>query len=217
MYFQSTDPGQSPGSIWGHAVSDDLVRWRRLNRTGVKGSSGGGVALPHGASTRMNNLTRLWNAAVFASVPTFPPSTPPGVGLSVWHSDDDELSDWAVWRNGSCNGTTAPDGARTGVICPSMVPNDVLAGYIGDNYVWKEQDANTKASTFFLLSGSNKCPSSTPWCGYGYKGSTPQALLFRCTPPMPLLPTTVLAFQVVSIVSLLLCVFGFLTFTVIFL
>ena len=46
MYFQSSDPGQSIGSIWGHTSSPDLVHWQRLQRTGMRGSSGGGVALP---------------------------------------------------------------------------------------------------------------------------------------------------------------------------
>jgi sucrose-6-phosphate hydrolase SacC (GH32 family) len=45
MFFQSNDPGQSLGSVWGHATSDDMVRWKRQNRTGIKGSSGGGVSL----------------------------------------------------------------------------------------------------------------------------------------------------------------------------
>ena len=93
LYFQSTDPGQSLGSVWGHAgwtissdvifclhiqaislpypvlllthallVSEDLVRWRRLNRTGVKGSSGGGIALPPNAPTRDNPVTAHWKA-----------------------------------------------------------------------------------------------------------------------------------------------------------
>ena len=69
MYFQSQDPGQSVGSIWGHTVSRDLVRWKRLNRTGVKGSSGGGVWLPPESQTHATPTTAAWNAAVFASVP----------------------------------------------------------------------------------------------------------------------------------------------------
>ena len=77
MYFQSNDHGQSPGSIWGHATSTDLVHWTRQNRTGVKGSSGGGVSLPADLPTHAANITTSsWNAAVFASVPMY-------VGLSV--------------------------------------------------------------------------------------------------------------------------------------
>lgn len=71
MYFQSTDPGQSPGSVWGHAVSPDLVRWTRQNRTQIKGSSGGGISLPPQSATRQSLTTAKWNAAAFASVPTY--------------------------------------------------------------------------------------------------------------------------------------------------
>lgn len=70
-------------------VSDDLVNWKRVNRTGVKGSSGGGVSLPADGPTRRSNTTAGWNAAVFASVPMYPQN--PAVGLTVWHSDDEEL------------------------------------------------------------------------------------------------------------------------------
>jgi hypothetical protein len=39
-----------------------------------------------------------------------------------------------------------------------------MAGYIGDNYVWKEQGSDGNWS-FFVLSGTNRCPASKPWCG----------------------------------------------------
>eukprot|EP01051_Picozoa_sp_SAG22_P005055 SAG22_NODE_289_length_12942_cov_6.674531_5_plen_76_part_00 len=48
LYFQSANPGQKHPSEWGHAVSPDLVRFKRLQRTGIRGSSGGGVSLPVG-------------------------------------------------------------------------------------------------------------------------------------------------------------------------
>lgn len=69
LYFQSNDPGQSLGSVWGHAVSPDLVRWTRMNRTGVKSSSGGGISLGSRVQTRAKGLpTEKWRAAVFGSV-----------------------------------------------------------------------------------------------------------------------------------------------------
>ena len=46
MFFQSSDPGQSGASDWGHTSSPDLARWKRMPRTPIRGSSGGGVALP---------------------------------------------------------------------------------------------------------------------------------------------------------------------------
>jgi hypothetical protein len=125
MYFQSNDPGQSVGSVWGHAVSPDLVHWKRLNRTSVKGSSGGGVWLPPDSQTHATPATAAWNAAVFASVPMYPPAVHPGVGLSVWHSDDPGLVEWSVFAGGSCQGTLNASGGQTGVICPAMVPDEV--------------------------------------------------------------------------------------------
>ena len=109
MFFQSTDPGQSAGSIWGHAMSPDLVRWRRMNRSGVRGSTGGGVALD-----RESGPAR---AAIVASVPIFPPRVP-AVGLSVWLSNDENLTTWSALENGTCAGTTSP---TSGMICPKMV------------------------------------------------------------------------------------------------
>ena len=173
LYFQSNDAGQSVGSVWGHATSPDMVSWTRRNRTGIKGSSGGGVATPAGF---VGADGAPWRAAALASVPVYPPRVP-AVGLSVWHSQDDHLASWTVYEGGSCPGTTSN---TSGVICPEMVPHAVRAGYIGDNYVWKEETPpNAGNWTYFAVVGTNKCPPAVPWCGYAYADATPQALLFR--------------------------------------
>ena len=54
-----------------------------------------------------------------------------------------------------------------------------MAGYIGDNFVWKEQGVSGNWS-FFVLSGTNRCPKSKPWCGYADPDASAQAILFRC-------------------------------------
>lgn len=170
MYFQSQNPGQQRGSEWGHAISQDLVNWKRLNRTGVRGSSGGGVALPAGVGGGVGGQD-AWRAAVFTSAPDYPQQDP--VGLSVWYSEDHDLLAWQPYtgKSATCNGSFA-----AAVVCPGMVPDSVGAGYIGDNYVWE-----AITGTYYLLSGSNKCIENNgkPWCGYGSATSTPQALLFR--------------------------------------
>ena len=117
MYFQSEGPGSEPtptSHAWGHARSTDLVHWTRGNRTQINGSSGGGVALPEGFRSADGGA---WRAVALAKQ---------AVGLSVWYSEDTTLERWAV-VNGSGSG-----------ICPGMVPDNVHAGYIGDNYAWYE-------------------------------------------------------------------------------
>ena len=111
MFFQSNDPGQGLGSIWGHASSPDLVHWTRMNRTGIRGSSGGGVSLPTGTAAHND-----WRGAAFASVPLFPPKHP-AVGLSLWYSTDEDLTSWKLYQGqpGECAGTLGPNSA---VICP---------------------------------------------------------------------------------------------------
>lgn len=52
-----------------------------------------------------------------------------------------------------------------------------MAGYIGDNYVWHELQTDG-TDKYYVLSGSNRCPTTAPWCGYNYANTTPQALLF---------------------------------------
>lgn len=132
-----------------HAISQDLVSWRRLNRTGIRGSSGGGVALP--AGTVGAGSQDRWRAAVFTSAPKYPQPDP--VGLSVWYSehseDEDDLLAWQPYtgKSAACNGSFA-----AAVVCPGMVPDSVGAGYVGDNYVWRAENG-----TYYLLSGSNKC------------------------------------------------------------
>jgi hypothetical protein len=178
LYFQSNDPGQPPpvGSIWGHATSPDMVRWTRMARTGIKGSSGGGVATPAGF---VGADGAPWRAVTLASVPAYPPRRP-AVGLSVWHSEDAHLANWTVYDpgpgGGGCAGTTS---GSSGVVCPALVPDQVRAGYIGDNYVWKEEAPPLSGNwTYYALSGTNKCPVVEPWCGYAFEDATPQALLF---------------------------------------
>ena len=175
MFFQSNNPGQSLGSEWGHAISPDMVNWKRQNRTGIKGSSGGGVSLPRGTTDHPD-----WRGAAFASVPIDPPRHP-AVGLSLWFSTDEDLSTWQLYEGheGECAGTTGTTPSSSAVICPSIVPNSTRAGYIGDNYVWKE--GPDSSPTFYLLSGSNRCAEGSNWCGYGAKGSTAQGLLFSST------------------------------------
>jgi hypothetical protein len=120
-----------------------------------------------------------WRAAAFASVPLNPPRPPKGVGLSLWTNADPGLAGgaWELYEKGTCFGTLSN---TSGVICADMVPDSVQAGYLGDNYVWKEADPDG-GWVFYVLIGSNKCPAAQPWCGYADAGATPQALLFKST------------------------------------
>lgn len=174
MYFQSADPGQSIGSIWGHAHSPDLVHWDRLPRTGMRGSSGGGVSLP----ADFEPPTELTGARAIAisSVPMSPSLNPP-TGLHLWYSTDEQLLNWTEYRNES---SVQPSTNATCVICPADVPAAYSPGYIGDNYVWSER-RHDGSYEFFVLSGSTRCADGHPWCSYqGIGGNaTAQAFVFR--------------------------------------
>eukprot|EP01051_Picozoa_sp_SAG22_P001944 SAG22_NODE_82_length_21749_cov_10.719769_1_plen_626_part_00 len=174
MYFQSSDPGQSLGSIWGHTSSPDLVHWQREKRTGMRGSSGGGVALPKGFVPPPELAGA--RAVAVSSVPMAPSLNPP-TGLHLWYSRDEKLLNWTEYRNDSSvqNNTNA-----TCVICPEDVPAMLRPGYIGDNYVWVETGPGSETA-FYVLSGSTRCAAGHPWCSYSGLGggSTAQAFVFK--------------------------------------
>eukprot|EP00656_Telonema_subtile_P007964 TRINITY_DN13743_c0_g1_i1.p1 TRINITY_DN13743_c0_g1~~TRINITY_DN13743_c0_g1_i1.p1 ORF type:complete len:632 (-),score=111.27 TRINITY_DN13743_c0_g1_i1:91-1986(-) len=177
MYFQSSDPGQAPGSIWGHAVSPDMVHWTRMPRTGMRGSSGGAVALPEDF-TPPAELHEA-KAVALSSVPMSPSQDPP-TGLHLWYSTDDQLMEWTEYRNESSvqNSTN-----QSCVICPEDVPTEAKPGYIGDNYMWHERTTDPSGSTqhtFFVLDGSTRCAVGFPWCSYEGLGgnSSAQAFVF---------------------------------------
>jgi sucrose-6-phosphate hydrolase SacC (GH32 family) len=173
MYFQSSDPGQSLGSIWGHTTSPDLVHWQRVKRTMMRGSSGGGFALPAGF-TPPAELAGA-KAVIFSSVPMSPALNPP-TGLHLSFSKDDALLEWTEYRNES---SVQSSTNATCVICPDDVPPEYHPGYIGDNYAWVESSGDSHE--FFVLSGSTRCAENHPWCSYqGIGGnSTAQAFVFR--------------------------------------
>jgi hypothetical protein len=83
MFFQSSDPGQSGASDWGHTSSPDLARWKRMPRTPIRGSSGGGVALPP-SFTPPPELAGA-RAVTINSAPVSPSLQPP-TGLHLWYS-----------------------------------------------------------------------------------------------------------------------------------
>lgn len=174
MYFQSSDPGQSIGSIWGHTHSPDLVHWDRLPRTGMRGSSGGGVSLP--SDFKPPPELSGARAIAISSVPMSPSLNPP-TGLHLWYSTDDKLLNWTEYRNES---SVQPSTHTTCVICPADVPAEYSPGYIGDNYVWSERRSDGTYE-FFVLSGSTRCADGHPWCSYqGIGGNaTAQAFVFR--------------------------------------
>ena len=205
MFFQSTDPDQKgPHSQWGHTVSPDLVHFKRLPRTPIRGSSGGGVALPPGFVPPPQLAGA--KAITINSAPDSPSLSPP-TGLHLWYSSDEQLLNWTIFRNAS---RVQSSNNLTCVICPDLVPSSLNPGYIGDNYVWVETQNETTGTaeptsssgtggsgggggstaaggkplhTFYVLSGSTKCAPDHPWCSYvGLGGNaTAQSLLFRST------------------------------------
>lgn len=127
MYFQSHDPGQTGCSQWGHTVSHDLVHWKRMPRTPIRGSSGGGLALP--PSFVPPPALAGAKAITINSAPTSP-SLNPAVGLHLWYSTDDALLNWTEYRDpASVQSSTN----QTCIICPELVPPEYNPGYIGDN------------------------------------------------------------------------------------
>eukprot|EP01052_Picozoa_sp_SAG31_P048372 SAG31_NODE_10093_length_1184_cov_1.102304_1_plen_215_part_10 len=132
MYFQSSDPGQPHPSEWGHTVSPDLVHFKRQPRTPIRGSSGGGVALPS-SFVPPPQLSGA-KAVTINSGPDHPALNPP-TGLHLWYATDDQLLDWTLYRNDS---NVQSSNNMTCVICPELIPPSFNPGYIGDNYVWLE-------------------------------------------------------------------------------
>ena len=116
MYFQSHDPDQTGCSQWGHTVSHDLVHWKRMPRTPIRGSSGGGLALP--PSFVPPPALAGAKAITINSAPTSP-SLKPAVGLHLWYSTDDALLNWTEYRDpASVQSSTN----QTCVVCPELVP-----------------------------------------------------------------------------------------------
>ena len=170
MFSQPSDSGQAQD--WGHASSPDLVRWTRLRRTGMQGSSGGAIALP----AEFKPPPELAGAVAIAissspKSPLVPGTTPPGLeGLHLYYSTGSRLTSWTRYRNES---KLQASNNATCIICPEDVPNKTLAGYLGDTYVWRD------GKSFYVLAGSNRCAASHPWCGWDSPSTSAQALLFR--------------------------------------
>jgi hypothetical protein len=181
MFFQTSDPGQSLGSIWGHALSPDLVSWTRVARTGMRGSSGGGISLPSDfvPPAALNGA----KAVAFNSVP-MSPALKPATGLHLHFSTDEKLIEWSEYRDeAKIQNASNPWLNHTCVICPADVPQTYRPGYIGDNYAWREPAAGGGAGAynFYVLTGSTRCSEGHPWCSYPGLGgnSTAQAFVFR--------------------------------------
>ena len=173
MFFQSSNPGQVGASEWGHAVSPDLAQWTRLPRTGIRGSTGGGVAVPE--DFHLPAELKGAKAVTINSAPTNP-TRHPATGLHLYYSMDDALLNWAIYRNARSVQSSTNE---TCIICPEDVPAHLNPGYIGDNYVWVEKGTAAGEYTFYVLSGSNKCPANDLWCTYASHNSTAQAFLFQ--------------------------------------
>ena len=143
-----------------------MVRWTEHPTSCIIASSGGGIALDKGA---LGNYT----AAALGSAPTGS-GAGTQVGLELWLTDDPALlKPWTVQSEiKGCYGSTTKSG---GVVCPSMVPSDLHAGYIGDNYMWQEGPVGNR--TYYVLAGSTVCKDSQPWCGYPH-GTLPMSMLF---------------------------------------
>ena len=139
----------------------------------MRGSSGGGVALPAGFKPPPELAGA--RAIAISSVPMAPSLNPP-TGLHLWYSTDEKLLNWTEFRNAS---SVQSSTNATCVICPEDVPSKLRPGYIGDNYVWEETVGPETA--FYVLSGSTRCAVGHPWCSYPGLGggSTAQAFVFK--------------------------------------
>ena len=143
----------------------------------MRGSSGGGVALPEDwkPPPQLSGV----RAVAVSSVPMAPSQDPP-TGLHLWYTKDEQLLQWTEYRNSS---SVQSSTNATCVICPADVPAEARAGYIGDNYMWLEKAVTPSKYNFYVLSGSTRCAAGHPWCSYkGIGGNaTAQAFVFRST------------------------------------
>eukprot|EP00927_Polykrikos_kofoidii_P071918 TRINITY_DN68106_c0_g1_i1.p1 TRINITY_DN68106_c0_g1~~TRINITY_DN68106_c0_g1_i1.p1 ORF type:complete len:667 (+),score=42.52 TRINITY_DN68106_c0_g1_i1:54-2003(+) len=159
-------PPWSP-AYWGHAVSTDLVRWKEVHASAIRGASGAILVLPQ--------KMRVASGGAIA-IATF------GNGFWVTH-DPDEL-DWAPPQG--CSFTGPPTGK---VVCnrtamnPNrpgiwLVPSEInTSSSIGDPTVaWVGEDGR-----LYGVYASMRCPSGIrrPSCTYRTVGGRYQALLFR--------------------------------------
>ena len=160
---------------WGHGRSPDLVRWKRMNNSGVCGSTSGGVTIVPGELQKHTG----WRGAILVSAPSMSATGNMSVGLHLYTSSDEHLEHWTRYQPT----VPSPNGDDC-VICPHLVPDWTHAGNIGDTYVfaeppWDKRVPSGQKRTFYVLSGSNICgpdDNKGHWCGYA-KG-TPQSLLF---------------------------------------
>jgi hypothetical protein len=150
MFFQAAGAGgcAAPAHGWGHTSGPDMVSWTRQPASGVCGSSGGGITLPDGFRGPNNEP---WLSANIASAPVA--GEHPAVGLHLFTTTDGSLRNYSRYQP-KTNSTADPC-----VICPELVPAEVGAGYIGDNYVYQEPAFTVPSSnrTFYVLSGTNRC------------------------------------------------------------
>ena len=173
MFFQAAGAGSCPARVhgWGHTMGPDMVSWTREPASGVCGSSGGGITLPNGFKGPNGEP---WLSANIASAPFA--GQHPAVGLHLFTSTEPtKLQNYSRYIPAEKKSSADPC-----VICPELVPAEVGAGYIGDNYVFQEPAFNVSSRdrTFYVLSGTNLCANRTDlWCGYPAPG-TPAAMLF---------------------------------------
>ena len=164
---------------WGHGRSPDLVRWQRMNNSGVCGSTSGGVTvLP--TDLPAGHPAAGWKAAILVSAPSMSAIGNESVGLHLYTSSDEHLASWSRYQPP----TISPNGDDC-VICPSLVPSATHASNIGDSFVFAEPawdkplPPGVEHRTFYVLSGSSICDDDENgghWCGYAR--GTPQSLLF---------------------------------------
>ena len=111
----------------------------------------------------------------FNSVP-MAPSLQPATGLHLHYSKDEQLLNWAEFRDeAKIQNRSDPWLNHSCVICPADVPSKYRPGYIGDNYAWVQPAAAPIGSgsgsgrgsyDFYVLTGSTRCAEGHPWCGH---------------------------------------------------